>query len=144
MLWCLVAKKSKSWWASWMRRSGSDWLYRWDREHWTREIKAGAKHVRTALCFRWRFSAWRNTCGNEAIPSVLGPPGWRRQRWWQWHMVALRGAAARPAQTVSRLWTLFLHPFARNHVSFPVGVQIWIKCFVLCGFYMIFVLHSNH
>lgn len=26
-------------------------------------------HVWTALFFRWRFSAWRSTCGNEPTPS---------------------------------------------------------------------------
>lgn len=51
-----------------MRRNGSGWRYRWGSGRRRAEIKAGPEHVRTALCFRWRSSVWRNTWGNEATP----------------------------------------------------------------------------
>lgn len=41
---------------------------------WTTMITAGTEHVWTVLCFRWRFSAWRNTWGNEPAPPSSGIP----------------------------------------------------------------------
>lgn len=119
-----------------MRRNGSGWLYRWGREHWA-AITAGIERVWTVPCFRWRFSAWRNTCGNEATPPSWGISSssacWADEgRHSDRDVVTLRSCSmARSCRDCSNSLDIFLRPVARKHVSFFFGEWRFLHYFRL-------------